>query len=222
MATKRFRSANGSGAGQKIVAVNNAQGVKGIGSQQGTTRILLDAVQLTATTVNTTINLFENCKTRVFPLTNLQENKLQYAESSAMQRFSCYIIECASGTTNVLDTVPLSYFSQFHRLYGAFMSFSIAQDQVIKKFPLTSLQASFNKNARFIGSNQIQPAAGDLLTLNLNHDVFEFDNDLIIPPQIEFVASFQIPPIALPSGFDFYFAMKIEGLGSLYAPKANY
>lgn len=220
---KRYRPNENGSANSKIVSVNQNQGVKGIGGMQGTTRVIYDAVLLQATAVNSTLNLFENCKTRAFPLTNLSENKLQVGESIAMQRFSFYIIECTAGTTNVLGTFPLSYFAQFQRLYGGALNFTIAQDQVIKKLPLTSMQASFNPRARFQGYYQFQVLAADPVTsFFMNHDIYHFDNNIIIPPQIEFVAQVQLPPIALPAGFDFYLAMKIEGLGSLYAPKANY
>lgn len=210
-------------ANQKLVAVNKNLGVKGMAGQQATTRIIYDAVKLATTTVNTTITLFQNCKTRQFPLTNLSENKLQVAESIALQRFSVYIIQCTTGTTDVQDVSPLGYFPQFRRLYASTLDFNIAQNQVIKQMPLASMYAPFNHKSKFMGYFQTQSLATDPLTSYLlPQDIFEFDTNTIIPPQIEFYAQFTVPPIALPSGSDFYLAMKLEGLGSLLAPKANF
>lgn len=219
---KRIARAGGGGAGSKIVSVNSNMGVKGMQNMQGSTRIIFDAVQLAATTTNNTLVLFENCKNRQFPLTNLTENKLQVGESIAMQRFSFYIIECTSGTTNVLDVMPLSFFSQFNRIYGAWFDFQIAQDTVIKRYPLAAMYSAFNKDSRWNSMYQLQPAAGDLSSSEISHDVSWMDSNIIIPPQLEFRCNITLPPIALPAGFDFYLAMKIEGLGSLFAPKSTY
>lgn len=216
------RSGNGS-ANSKIVTVNAEQGNKGINKMQGTTRIIYDSVPLATTAVNTTLRLFEGAKTRQFPLTNLSENKLQVGESMAMERASFYITECTTGTTNALAVLPLAYFTNFSRIYAGQMSFSIAQDQVIKKLPISSFFAPFNPNSKFYGYYQIQPLAADPVTaFQFPQDVYHFNNNLIIPPGVEFYCDVTIPPITLPAGFDFYLTMKVEGLGSLYAPKSTY
>jgi hypothetical protein len=221
--TAMVRRSQGNGsAGSKIVNVNREMGVKGIGSQQGSTRIIFDAIQLQANPTNGILTLFENCKTRQFPLTNLTENKLQVGESITMQRFSFYIIECTAATTTVLDIVPLSFFAEFNRLYGSWFDFSIAQDTVIKRYPLSAMYSAFNKDSRWNSMYQLQPAAGDLISDEISHDVSWMDNNIVIPPQIEFKCQITVPPIVLPAGFDFYLAMKIEGLGSLFAPKSTY
>lgn len=208
---------------QKIVEANRNQGVEGIQNMQGTTRIIYDAVKLATSAVSNTYNLFENCKTRQFPLTNLTENKLQVGESIAMQRFSCFIIECTAGTTDAQAVVPFAYFSLYQKLYASVMSFSIAQDQVIKKLPLSAMFAPFNKRSNFYGYFQIQVAAADPVTaFQLPQDVYAFDNNIVIPPQVEFIAQIQVPPLTVVAGFDTYLCMQIEGLGSLYSPKSNY
>lgn len=212
----------GRGAGSKIVRVNEQQGFGNLANQQGTTRIIFDAIPL-ATNANTNVvTLFQDCRTRKFPLTNLTENKLQYKESTVMQRFSFFIIETASGTTNALDVFPLDYFSEYKRLKASTFSFYIANDRVIKDFPLASMYAPFNKDARFMGQFQTHPNGGNLTTFNIPQDVYEFDNEIVIPPEVEFRCDVTIPAITNPAGFDFYLAMKIEGLGSLFAPKSRY
>lgn len=209
-------------AGQKIVSVNNAMGVKGIGNMQGTTRTIYDAVQLSTSANSNTLTLFENCKTRTFPLTNLTENKLQVGESLALQRWTFYLIECTSGTTNAIGVLPLAYFAALQRMYASTYDLFIAQDTVIKKQPLSALFAPFNKDANFMGGAYFQETTNAGTTFPYPHDVCWFDNNIIIPPQIEFKVQITIPPITLPSGFDFYLACSLEGLGSLYAPKSTY
>jgi len=217
MSVKRIPTAN-----QKIVSVNDAMGVKGIGKQQGTTRIIYDSVKLNTSANSTTVTLFKDCKTRQYPYTNLSENKLQVGESIAMQRFSIFILEVAAGTNNPLGTLPLAYFPAFSRLYRSDMNFNIAQNQVIKQLPLHSMYAPFNHKSKFYGESQFQPAGGDLNSFQIPQDVYEFDNPIIIPPQIEFYSEIIIPAVTVPAGFDFYLMMNIEGLGSLFSPKSNY
>lgn len=223
MAKRIIHSTGGGGANQKIVNVNNNMGVKGIGNMQGTTRVIYDSVLISATTTNTQVQLFQDVNTRKFPLTNLQENKLQIGESIAMQRFSIFIMQCQTGTTNCLGISPLYYFPQFQRIYGAQMSFNIAENQVVKQVPLAGMFALFNHHAKFAGYMSTQPTAADpVVGYSMPHDVFKFDNDIIIPPQIQFYATLTLPPLAVTGTFDAYLVMKISGLGSLFAPKANY
>lgn len=219
-----IRPGNVPSVNQKIVQVNKAQGVKGMGQMQGTTRVIMDAVPLIASANTQTYNLFENCKQRAFPDTNLTENKLQVGESIAVQRFSVFILQKSSVTNQALSVVPLSYFGEFQAIYASFFSFYISQDQVIKKLPLESMYAPFNPYANFMGYYNTQPAGGALTSWTLPQDVYHMETSLIIPPQIEFMAQLQIPGIpALPAGnYTFHLAMKIEGIGSLYAPKSTY
>lgn len=214
----------GGSAGQKIVEVNKKLGVGNMANQQGTTRIIYDSVLLNATTSPTQITLFQNCNTRQFPLTNLTENKFQIGETMAMERFSMFIMICSPGTTNVRNVVPLSFFQQFQMIYASQFNFNIAENQVVKQLPLTGMMANFNHHSRFIGYYQTQPTAADPVTSYQSpHDIFKFDNDIIIPQQIQFFATLTIPTIpALVSGLDAYLTCKISGLGSLFSPKGNY
>lgn len=211
----------GSPAAQKIVAVNAAQN-SNIATQQGTTRIIYDSVKLSTTTDNNVVTLFQDCRTRKFPLTNLTENKLQKGETLAVQRISFYIMETTTGTTNAVGIFPLAYFGQFQGLYCGQYSLIIGTSQVLKTLPVFSTYAPFNPDAKFVGLYQAQAVGADLKSWTIPHDNFEMKNDLVIPQDIEFQVNIQIPPLTLPTGFDYYLGMYIEGLGSLYSPKANY
>lgn len=216
-------------ANQKIVAVNNNMGFKGIQNQQGTTRIIYDAVKLSNQTTNNVLLFFNEVNKKSFPLTNLTENKLQVGESMAVQRYSFSILEVIASTGEVEAVQPLSYFPELQGLYRSDFSFNIAQDQVIKKMPLHSMYAPFNRNSKFVGAYQFgtqQTIAGtnNFQSLMVPHDVMHLDNDIIIPPQIEFYGALQMPIFDLPvfQGRDFYLMCTLEGLGSLFAPKSTY
>ena len=214
-------------AGRKITRVTDAMGVKGIGKMQGTTRIIYDAIVLQSSTTQQTIKFFEDVNTRKFPYTNISENKLQVAETIAMQRFSFAILEI--DITNpaaplIVSINPLASIGQFKPLYRSDLSMSIAQDQVIKKLPLQSMYSAFNRNSQFNGSQTFGTNPGATTSFEVSHDVFHFDNPIVIPPQIEFVADLQIPAFTLPAApnREWRIMMTLEGLGSLFAPKSTY
>ena len=85
------------------------------------------------------------------------------------------------------------------------------------------MYSAFNRNSNFNGS-QTFGAGGITTSFEVSHDVFHFDNPIVIPPIIEFTASLTIPPIILPAEEtkDYYLMMTLEGLGSLFAPKSTY
>jgi len=212
---------------RKIVAVNAAMGAKNIGSQQGTTRIIYDALLLGSSTQAQTLRFFENVNNRKFPYTNLSENKLQIGESIALQRFSFQILTIQTSTNAVINILPIDNIAAGQNaLYRSDMNIQIAQDTVVKKLPLHSMYAPFNKNAKFYGQILVNPGTPSLeANLGMPNDVFYFDNPIIIPPQIEFVCELQIPKYisaAAQEDVSTYLMVTLEGLGSLYAPKSTY
>lgn len=214
-------------ANRKIVSVNRAMGAKNIGSQQGTTRIIYDALLLGNSTQKQTLRFFENVNTRQFPYTNLNENKLQIGESIALQRFSFQILTIKTSTGQVLNILPIDNIAAgTNPLYRSDMNIQIAQDTVVKKLPLHSMYAPFNKDAKFYGQILVNPGTPALeANIGLPNDVFYFDNAIVIPPQIEFVCELQIPSyVSAPAQEDTltYLMLTLEGLGSLYAPKSTY
>lgn len=212
----------------KIVRVNDKIGAKGIGKQQGTTRVIYDSIEIVSG-ATTTYNFFENVNSKRFPFTNLTQNKLQVGETIALQRFSMFIVvyDFTVPTAPVasiiypLDAPQLGV----QGIYKSEMSFQISQDTVIKKLPLTSMFAPFNKSAQFSGQVDIN-VFGVNIGLSRPHDVYEFDNPIVIPPDIEFIAPVQIPNIftgGLPAApFKAFLTLSIEGLGSLFSPKSTY
>lgn len=214
-------------AGAKIPSVTAKMGIKGIDKMQGTTRIIYDSIKLANTTTISAIQFFENVNTRKFPFANIPENKLQVGETIAMQRFSLSVIEV--DTTNpsapfVTSQNPMAYQLNFQSLYRSDLSIQIAQDTVVKKLPIHAMYAPLNKDSRFIGTETFGTNPGFTTSFEKPHDVFHFDNPIVIPPQIEFTATMQITPLTLPAtpNREWHLCLTVEGLGSLFAPKANY
>lgn len=214
-------------AGSKIPQVTSKMGIKGISNMQGTTRIIYDSIKLATTTTISAIQFFENVNTRKFPFSNIPENKLQVGETIAMQRFSLSVIEV--DITNplaprVVGQEPLGAQLEFRSLYRSDLSIAIAQDTVVKKLPIHTMYAPLNKDSKFVGANIFGTNPGITTTFEVPHDVFHFDNPIVIPPQIEFTATMQVNPITLPvtANREWHICLTVEGLGSLFAPKANY
>lgn len=183
----------------KIAAVNDALGNTAVAQQQGSTRVIYDSLPLDATAFQ--LNFFENVQTRIFPRTNLNQNRLNPGESMAITRMYFYVMTMAAAPTVTL-VAPLSAAAATQGLYASNFSVNIAQQEVIKKMPLTSMQSQFNKSSKF-----------------LNNDVIEFDNYIIIPPQLEFTVQVNLPTYAAVANN--FLVCVIEGLGSLLAPKTN-
>ena len=213
-------------ANNKIPNVTKNLGIKGIQNQQGTTRIIYDSIKLENTSTNSAIVFFENVNTRKFPFSNVPENKLQVGETIAMQRFSLSVIEVditIPTAPKVISQNPLAYKLELQSLYRSDLSIAIAQDTVVKKLPIHAMYAPLNKDSRFMGS-EVFGNETSTTSVEKPHDVFHFDNPIVIPPQIEFTATLQVTPITVPAfpTREFHLCLTIEGLGSLFAPKSNY
>jgi hypothetical protein len=211
---------------RKIVTTNEKLGIKGIQNQQGTTRIIYDSLPIDSSTQVQTLRFFENVNTRKFPLTNLTENKLQIGESIVLERFSFYILSIDKVTKQVRAVLPIDNIQAgTNAIYRSDMSIDLGQNRVVKSLPLDAMYAPFNKDAKFYGQILINPGV-PALTANLGmpNDVFYFDNPIVIPQQLEFVVELKIAPFAATFNdtSDFFLVCKLEGLGSLFAPKVAF
>lgn len=183
----------------KIVGVNNQLGNTSIAQQQGTSRVIYDSLPLDATLFQ--LNFFENVQTRIFPFTNLNQNRLNPGESMTINRMYFYVMVAAAPPV-VTATNSLAAAAATAGLYASNFSVNIAQQEIIKKFPLTSMQSQFNRAAKFV-----------------QNDVIEFENNIVIPPQLEFTVTVNLPGYAAVANS--FLVCVIEGLGSLLAPKTT-
>jgi len=209
-------------ANRKIVQVPANMGIQGVQNMQGTTRSIYDSLPLVTSSSAQTLRFFENVNTRQFPFTNITENKLQVGEQLSFERFSLALMWIAP-TGEVAEIEPFAR-TGFSGLYRSDLNFSIAQDQVIKRLPIHTMFAPFNKDSQFYGNHYFQ-LFGGVSSVGIPQDIFHMDNPIIIPQQIEFVAEWKIPPITVTPpqpGYVGYVVMTISGLGSLFAPKSTY
>ena len=214
-------------ANTKIVRINKEFGNKNIAKQQGTTRLIYDALEINNGLSGTVLQFFQNVNTRKFPFTNLNENKLQVGESLALQRFSLLLLSTDPVTDTVFNVLPIDNIAAgTNALYRSDLSISLAENTVVKSIPIHSMYAPFNKDSRFYGNVLVNAGAGPPFEADLGipHDVFHFDNPIIIPKDIQFVVSLQLPKfvLTLTPGVKFSLLLTLEGLGSLFSPKNAY
>lgn len=211
---------------QKISEVAKRMGITDLSKMQITTRQIYHAIKLNVSANIQTLNFFTNVNTANFPLTNLNENKLQAGEALAVERayLSILAIDNTTPTPNrVVDVYPIEFWQEFRGILRGDFDLQIDRQTVTKKINTTSWYAPFNKDANF-GANTFTPVVN---TLNsYGQSVYHFDNSFVIIPQIEFSASLTIPALTtFPAGInqiDWYLMLNLEGLGCLFNPKANY
>jgi hypothetical protein len=212
-------------ANVRLARVNKLLGIDGITKQQATTRVIYDSIKLQASTQSQTLRFFKDLRNKAFPLTNLNQNKLNVGETMAIERFYFHILQTTVGDpTDVQGVITLQYFAEFARLYASEMTYLNAQNQLVVQYPLSSQLGVFNKDSKFGYNYQISSAPGAKLEgFNYQQEVVNLDNPIVIPQQIEFEVDLQIPKITLPAiSSDFYLVCKLEGLGTLFAPKSTY
>lgn len=218
--------ANPTGANRKIVRVGKEMGMPNIAQQQGTTRIIYDCLPLSSGANSQTLRFFENVNNRKFPFTNINQNKLNKGETLSLEFFSLQILTVQAGTQRVLNVLPIDNIAAgTNALYRSDMSILIAEDTVVKKLPLQSMYAPFNKDAKFYGQILVNPGVPALeANIGMPHDCFHFVNPIVIPQDLEFVMPLQIPAFTFIPGpdTDTYLMLTMEGLGTLFSPKTTY
>jgi len=217
---------NRSNANRKIVRVGKEQGMHNIAQQQGTTRIIYDCLPLASGAQSQTLRFFENVNNRKFPFTNINQNKLNKGETLSLEYFSFQIVATAAGTDRVVSVLPIDNISAgTNALYRSDLSILIAEDTVVKKLPLQSMYAPFNKDSRFYGDITVNPGVPALIAnLGMPNDVFHFVNPIVIPQDLEFVMPLQLPAFTATFNVDndYYLMITMEGLGTLFSPKTTY
>jgi hypothetical protein len=186
---------------QKLVAVNNKFGNLGIKDQQGTTRLIYDTLPLGAAGAKT-LRFFEDSASRSFPFTNTGSdgNKLGVGNTMVIQSISFYLL--------VYDTVnfrfdAVSPISGVSGLQDGMINFEIANNRVIKNYPLTELQPFFDKN------DGVQ-----------NDCTLETETLIVIPPLLNYVCELRTPYFT--PGANTFVRCVINGAGGIIAPRTTF
>jgi hypothetical protein len=193
---------------EKIVAVNKKFGNTGIQSQQGTSRIIYDALPVT-NNGQTTFRFFEDSSSRAFPFTNTGSdgNKLGVGDTMVLGSVLFYAQQRATATgifntaDNLVNTqsLPLSYFN-----------FEIANNQVVKKVTLTESSRLYNNSTAASNTN------------------LELETEIVIPPLLPYVLELRTPAslytlLGAPAAGNTWFVFaQIIGVGGIIAPRTTF
>lgn len=181
---------------QKAVLVNSIMGNPSIANQQGTTRIMYDTLPLDG---RTEFLFFENCQSRTFPDTNLNQNRLQVGETFSLNRiYFSLVTKTAEGLFTSVDVI-----SSITQVIGGQFSIYFDTMQVVKPIPLASTLPQFNHSG-----------------LNADLENFVFDSLLTLPTDIQFRCEVDTPAYT-PAATSFI-RCTWEGFGTILSPKAQF
>lgn len=184
---------------QKSVIVNQKLGNTSIKNQQGTSRVLYDSLPLDG---RLNFNFFDSVQTRAFPLTNINQNKLQVGETFVLQRVYFCVVIVAAGTTNVTNVQTLAA-AALTGLYGGDFTVNFDTSTVLKPYPLSTQLSQFNFMAR-----------------HTTNEWIKLDSELVIPTDIQFVCALrETSYTALANAF---LRCVWQGFGTLLSPKTQF
>lgn len=183
---------------QKVLNVANKFGANA-NSSQFTERVIYDSLPLDG---RTTFRFFEGCNARIFPDTNLSENKLQKQENMVIKYISLQVSTySAAFALPVVSTEPLS--TTFPGLYRSDLSIQVAQSVVLKPYPMDDMNPVFNPFAR-----------------HATHNCIRLGVDLVIPELLEFVGVLQTVSYTLSTTKKL--SLKLHGQATIFSPRANF
>jgi hypothetical protein len=185
---------------QKMIRTNKRFGNPGIEKQQGSTYAIYDALPLDG---RTSFRFFENVRTRAFPFTNIGENKLQVAESLAIEYMSLAIVVATAVSVVPIVSVNDIQTAALTSLYRSDLSIFLDNNRVLKPIPVGLMQSKFNPHATFLGN-----------------DILRFESDVIIPPLIQFVS--QLDTTFATVTANTFLMMTLGGAAGIFAPREVY
>lgn len=170
---------------QQIVGVNQRLGNTAVPNMQGTTRVIYDTSSaLVATTATQTLTFFSGVSTRLYPLSNISNNRFEVGESLAIQGFTFFFRPSADITaysaTNIFTSSPNSS-AQYTQ--QAILNFYIGNQRIIKDLPLDYSKFGI----------------GEAYSSSYESNVLRLETPIVIPPQIEFYATLSFTCSANPS-----------------------
>jgi len=180
---------------QKMIRDANKFGNRGLKRQQGTTRVIYDSLPHDG---RREFRFFEGVGTRVFPFTNLTENKLSVGEIMTIERLYLMIFTSIAGVvSNITTTLGIP------DLEAGTFEFSQGNVNIVKPIAVASFVAAFNKDARFNDASN-----------------FEMDTQLVIQPLLEFNAIVRASSSEVVANQ--FVRLVIEGAGAILAPRNTF
>lgn len=165
---------------RRISAVGRETYNKGLGKQQGTTRVIYDTIDMYAGSSAgiTTFDFFNSLNNKAYPFTNINRNSFTDAEAMTVQRAYLTYLYCDNGSVSYSTTtqfsavygideaisflqsivgISKSYFTAGGKVAGlqvAEGSLLISGQEVLKKFNFLSAHAPFNHKASIQAATQ--------------------------------------------------------------------
>jgi len=211
-------------ANQKIMRVGSENNMGGLSGMQPTTQAIYDTFDLSgaSATGNFTIPFFQGVNAKVFPFTNLSQNRLTAGKSFAVQQFYLSVFTVAAG--KITQVMSLDEAAGLQPLTKSELTLIVSNTQVIERYPVSGSVGPFNRDALFSNNaTSITAAAapGTAYTQWRSSAVKVLPAQPIILPDQEFICNVQIPAITLPSSGTTYLQLTLDGFGTLFAPNGT-
>jgi hypothetical protein len=159
---------------QQIVGVNQRLGNTAVPNMQGTTRCIFDTTAALAATTDQQFTFFQGVSSRLYPLSNINQNKFEVGESLAIQGISFFLRPTTLTNTGTLTNEITGNANGSNTMI---LNFYIGNQRVIKELDLN--YGSFMVGETFKG-NDGAPV------------IVRLETPIVIPPQIEFYATVRI------------------------------
>jgi hypothetical protein len=186
---------------QQIVGVNDRLGNYAVAKMQGTTRCIYDGIQ----GGGTNFSFFENVQSRIFPFTNISQNRFEVGESLAIESI---VIAYMSDVTT-FQTAQLNGILELGQNTAPLINIYIGNQRVVKDLDMTYSLVNLGNIISTNSGNTL----GDLSA------VFRLETPIVIPPQIEFYVTLELNVPAVETSAVFCF---LQGTGTLLNPKSNF
>jgi hypothetical protein len=162
---------------QQIVGVNQRLGNTAVPNMQGTTRVIFDT-QDCAASADQSFSFFNGVSTRLYPLTNLNNNRFEVGESLAITNIF-YGFRATNDNSNgaTFSPNPISTAANIRFSYTMLLNLYVGNQRIIKDLEL-------------VFTSKIQ--LGETVTANTTASVFRLETPIVIPPQIEFYANLRL------------------------------
>jgi hypothetical protein len=184
---------------QQIVGVNQRLGNTAVPNMQGTTRVIYDTRPGTGT--NQTLEFFNGVSSRLYPLSNINQNKFEVGESLAITAIALGSYVTATPTLTTTIDSPIFQTQSFNCIFNLY----IGNQRVLKDIEL-------GYGAVSLGETNLQTTAPPV--------IFRLESPIVIPPQIEFYATARIQTVSSMATISFICALM--GQGTLLNTKSTF
>jgi len=184
---------------QQIVGVNQRLGNTAVPQMQGTTRVIYDT--RTGSGLNQTLEFFNGVSSRLYPLSNINQNKFEVGESLAITSISLGSYTTLTPTLATTIDSPIFQAQNVTCIFNLY----IGNQRVLKDIDLIYGVIS-------LGETNNQTTSPPV--------IFRLESPIVIPPQIEFYATARIS--SSNSFAPYSFICALNGQGTLLNTKSTF